>query len=163
MPNLTAKVWRTYNASELFQNELDKIKVNKTIDPGERLNYLLSMFKYANAEVALLCNHQTGAVKKIDNIINKYNDKIGKLKKAIVKKSGDKAKRIKTKIKILKIEKEMKSKNVLLGTSKNNYIDPRIIFAFLKKNNIEQNQMFFNKSLLKKFEWAKSVDENFHF
>jgi DNA topoisomerase-1 len=165
MPNLTAKVWRTYNASNLFQKEIDKIKLDsKTkIEPEERLNYLLSMFNYANTEVALLCNHQKGSTNKIDNILDKYNEKIKKYKKAIKGKSGDKVKRIKTKIKILKIKKEMKTKNVLLGTSKNNYIDPRIIFAFKKKYNIEQDKLFMTKTFLKRFEWAKNVDENFRF
>ena len=71
----------------------------------------------------------------MDNIINKYNDKIKKYKKSIIGKTGDTVKKIKTKIKILKIKRDLKTKNVSLGTSKNNYIDPRIIFAFLKKNN----------------------------
>ena len=163
MPNLTAKVWRTYNASYLFQIEIDKIKINNKIQPDERLNYLLSMFNHANAEVALLCNHQKGKVTKIDNIINKYNDKIKKYKKLIIGKTGDKAKKIKSKIKILKITKNLKTKNVLLGTSKNNYIDPRIIFAFMKKHNINKSNLFFTKSLLKRFEWAKDVDENYKF
>jgi len=163
MPNLTSKVWRTYNASYLFQKELDKIKYDKKNDPEERLNYILSMFNYANTEVAVLCNHQKGVVSKIENVINKYNEKIKKYKKELKNKSGLKAKKIKTKIKILKIRKNLKSKNVSLGTSKNNYIDPRIIFAFLKKNNIDKDKLFFTKSMLKRFEWAKNVDENFRF
>ena len=57
----------------------------------------------------------------------------------------------------------MKTKNVSLGTSKNNYIDPRIIFAFLKKNNIDKDKLFLTKTMLKRFEWAKNVDENFRF
>ena len=163
MPNLTSKVWRTYNASYLFQKEIDKIKLNPKLDPEERLNYLLSMFNHANTEVALLCNHQKGVVSKMDNIINKYNDKIKKYKKSIIGKTGDKVKKIKTKIKILKIKRDLKTKNVSLGTSKNNYIDPRIIFAFLKKNNIDKDKLFLTKTMLKRFEWAKNVDENFRF
>ena len=60
MKNLTAKVWRTYNASTVFQKELDKINEDKVLafDENERINYLLSMFIQANTVVALLCNHQ---------------------------------------------------------------------------------------------------------
>jgi DNA topoisomerase-1 len=54
---------------------------------------------------------------------------------------------MKTKIKILKIKKDLKTKNVSLGTSKNNYIDPRIIFAFLKKNNIDKDKLFFTNTM----------------
>jgi len=46
----------------------------------------------------------------------------------------DKVKKIQIKIKCYKLKKEtkVKMKNVSLGTSKNNYIDPRIIFSFIK-------------------------------
>ena len=53
MPNLTAKVWRTYNASYLFQKEIDKIKLNSNIQHDEKLNYLLSMFNHANIQKLL--------------------------------------------------------------------------------------------------------------
>ena len=162
MPNLTSKVWRTYNASYLFQKEIDKIKLDKKIEPEERINYLLSMFNHANTQVALLCNHQKGSIVKLNNSINKYDEQIKKYKKSMVNKTPEKIRKIKTKIKILKIKKKMKSKNVSLGTSKTNYIDPRIIFSFLKKYDIEPSK-FFTKSLLKRFEWASNVDENYKF
>jgi DNA topoisomerase-1 len=162
MPNLTSKVWRTYNASYLFQKEIDKIKLDKKIEPEERINYLLSMFNHANTQVALLCNHQKGSIVKLNNSINKYDDQIKKFNKSMINKTPDKIKKIKTKIKILKIKKKMKSKNVSLGTSKTNYIDPRIIFSFLKKFEIDPSK-FFTKSLLKRFEWASNVDENYKF
>ena len=53
-------------------------------------------------------------------------------------------------------------KNVSLGTSKNNYIDPRIIFAFIKKFEIPPERIF-TESLLKRFEWASIVDKDFRF
>ena len=68
MRGLTAKVWRTYNASFLFQKELDKIKEEhiKSIDDNERLNYLIAMFNQANTAVALLCNHQKNVNSSLD-------------------------------------------------------------------------------------------------
>jgi DNA topoisomerase-1 len=162
MPNLTAKVWRTYNASYLFQKEIDKIKLNSNIQHDEKLNYLLSMFNHANTEVALLCNHQKGALVHLNNSLNKYDEKIKQLRKSMQGKKSEKVKKIKTKIKILKIKKKIKKQNVSLGTSKTNYIDPRIIFAFMKKYEIDQSK-FFTKSLLKRFEWASIVDENYKF
>tara|TARA_B100001964_G_scaffold142697_1_gene157247 strand:- start:316 stop:480 length:165 start_codon:yes stop_codon:yes gene_type:complete len=53
-------------------------------------------------------------------------------------------------------------KNVSLSTSKNNYIDPRIIFAFIKKFDIPVEKIF-TASLLKRFDWASKVDKNFRF
>ena len=53
-------------------------------------------------------------------------------------------------------------KNVSLGTSKMNYIDPRIIFSFINRFNIPQEKLF-TSSLLSRFEWASSVDKNFRF
>ena len=83
MVGLTAKVWRTYNASLVFQKELDKIKEEKisSMDIEEKLNYLISMFNQANTTVALLCNHQKGVNKSSDVLIEKLNNKIKELKK----------------------------------------------------------------------------------
>ena len=53
-------------------------------------------------------------------------------------------------------------KNVSLGTSKVNYIDPRITIAFTKKHNIDIN-ILFEETLQDKFTWAMDVPENFVF
>ncbi len=170
MPGLTAKVWRTYNASLLFQKELDKIKEEKVseIEPNERLNYLIAMFNQANTAVALLCNHQKASNSSIDNMLIKIDNRLKELKqkkkKYLEKKDNDKSNKIDVKIKTLKLKKEtkLKMKNVSLGTSKNNYIDPRIIFSFIKKFEIPPEKLF-TKVLIKRFEWASKVDKNYRF
>ena len=53
-------------------------------------------------------------------------------------------------------------KDVSLGTSKSNYIDPRIIIAFIKANNIPIEKVF-SKALVEKFKWAMNTDENYIF
>jgi DNA topoisomerase-1 len=170
MKGLTAKVWRTYNASLLFQKELDKVKEEKVseIDPNERLNYLIAMFNQANTAVALLCNHQKNANTSLDNMIDKIDDRLKELKKKKQKyqekKDNEKAKKVEAKIKSLKLKKEtkLKMKNVSLGTSKNNYIDPRIIFSFIKKFEIPPEKLF-TQVLIKRFEWASKVDKDYRF
>jgi DNA topoisomerase-1 len=170
LKGLTAKVWRTYNASFLFQKELDKIKEEKveSIDSNERLNYLIAMFNQANTEVALLCNHQKNTNTSLDILLNKIDTKLKDLKKKkkkyLEKKNQVKAKKVDIKIKALKLKKDtkVKMKNVSLGTSKNNYIDPRIIFAFIKKFDIPPEKLF-TKVLLKRFEWASNVDSDYRF
>jgi DNA topoisomerase-1 len=170
MKGLTAKVWRTYNASLLFQKEIDKIKEEKisSIDSNERLNYLIAMFNQANAAVALLCNHQKNINSNLDTSLDKLDNQIKELlkKKKVYqeKKSNEKVNKISIKIKSLKLKKDtkVKMKNVSSGTSKNNYIDPRIIFAFIKRFDIPPDKLF-TKPLIKRFEWASKVDKDFKF
>lgn len=100
IPSLTAKVFRTYNAS-IFTFKYLKNKNS------------LDELKQCSMKVASLCNH---------------------------KKKG-------------KVE---------LNTSKNNYIDPRIIVSFCKKNNIDIEK-FYSQSQLKIHDWARSTSENFKY
>ena len=170
MKGLTAKVWRTYNASYLFQKELDKAKdsVIMKIPESERINYLVTFFNQANTSVALLCNHQKNVSSNIDKQLETINERIKKLeknkKKYKDKKKKDMVKKIEAKIRTLKLKKTTKNnmKNVSLGTSKNNYIDPRIIFGFMKKFNIPEEKLF-TKTLLKRFEWARDVSKDYKF
>jgi DNA topoisomerase-1 len=167
MKGLTAKVWRTYNASLLFQKEIDKIKEEtiSKIEPSERLNYLIAMFNLANTSVALLCNHQKNINAGADNMINKIDLRIKELKKIKkIQTNKEKLKIIDMKIRSLKLKKEtkLKMKNVSLGTSKNNYIDPRIIFSFIKRFEIPPQKLF-TDALIKRFEWANKVDKEYRF
>jgi len=56
MPGLSAKVFRTFNASFCMQNELEKwdAKKNKHASPEEKLLF----FNETSVQVAILCNHQ---------------------------------------------------------------------------------------------------------
>jgi DNA topoisomerase-1 len=172
LKGLTAKVWRTYNASFIFQKELDKLVSNKKIDQftekEERLNYLIAIFNQANTEVALLCNHQKTVNTNLDKTIGKIDEQLKELKKKKDKykesKNNEKVKKIEVKIKLIKLKKEskIKMKNVSLTTSKNNYIDPRIIFAFIKKFDIPPEKLF-TKQLLTRFQWASLVEPDYKF
>lgn len=179
MTGLTSKVFRTYNASSLFQKELNAIsKKFQNYDEKDKINILLNEFNKANAKVALLCNHQKKVSKGFNNQLDKINQKIKEQKKKKkeleeLKKSAknEKAKKIRIKIKkidnninILKLKKNAKieMKAVSLGTSKINYIDPRITIVFLKKNNLDINKIF-TKTLQQKFYWAFNVDLNYEF
>lgn len=61
-------------------------------------------------------------------------------------------------------DKETKEdlKTVALGTSKINYLDPRITVAWCKRYEVPIEKMF-NKSLLAKFAWAMNVEPEFRF
>jgi DNA topoisomerase-1 len=70
MAGLTAKVFRTYNASFTFQEELKKTKQDSTI--AEKV----LAYNRANREVAVLCNHQRAVAKTHDTQMEKLSDKI---------------------------------------------------------------------------------------
>lgn len=166
MKGLTAKVFRTFNASNLFYKELKKI-TNKydSYTEADKVNILLDEFNKANSKVAQLCNHQKNISKSFEEQLNKMKTQEKEIKSKIKKaKSEDKKKNLKMKLNKLKIKKELKVelKNISLGTSKINYIDPRITVAFMKKHNLPIDKIF-SKTLQEKFRWAFDVDENFKF
>lgn len=68
--------------------------------------------------------------------------------------------------KISKMELDLKhkddNKEVSLGTSKINYMDPRISVAFCKRNDIPIEKIF-SKTLRDKFNWAMAVEPEWEF
>lgn len=173
MKDLSAKVFRTYNASNMFQKELNKItkKYEHSTEPEEiKQKIILDEYAKANAKVAKILNHQKNVSKGYKKQVDKINDTITMFKKKLTKlrrkkrKSPEAIKKIKEKIKNYKSKKELvkEMKNISLNTSKANYIDPRIGTAFFKKHNLDVNKIF-SKTLQKKFEWAFAMDENYQF
>ncbi|KAM3164633.1 DNA topoisomerase I [Lachancea thermotolerans] len=73
MPGLTAKVFRTYNASKTMQDQLDLIPNEGTV--AEK------MLKYnaANRTVAILCNHQRTVTKGHAASVQKATERIEEL------------------------------------------------------------------------------------
>ncbi|KAL2915688.1 DNA topoisomerase 1 [Polyrhizophydium stewartii] len=74
MEGLTAKVFRTYNASFTFQQELAKTPADGTV--AEKL----LAYNRANRQVAILCNHQRTVPKTHSNQIARLQDRILALK-----------------------------------------------------------------------------------
>ena len=101
---------------------------------------------------------------KLKDKMNEYKDKIKELIDDDSDKSKMKVKKLKEQIKKYKLKKEakMELKNISLGTSKTNYIDPRISVAFLKKHDIPVEKIF-SQTLRDKFFWAFDIADDFHF
>lgn len=80
MEGLTAKVFRTYNASKTLQDCL--LKVEKT-SGWKRLNAAEKVVEYnnANREVAILCNHQRSVSKAQEATLDGLGAKLETLKK----------------------------------------------------------------------------------
>lgn len=172
MKGLTAKVFRTFNASFYFQKELKNV-TTKYIDynKDDKVDVLLNEFNKANTKIAALCNHQKKASKthniQVDAInkrIKDYKKKLRKLKASTSKNKTTKIEKLRNKIKELSAKKSLKieQKNLSLGTSKINYIDPRITVAFMKKHGLEIDKIF-SKTLQSKFKWAFDVSDDFKF
>ena len=184
MEGLTAKVFRTYNASKLFQTELNEI--NKQIDKmdhndNNKINLILDMYNKANVKVAVLCNHQKNISKSFNEQIDKIDERIKELKqkkkeldkeketiekgdKDKIKKINEKINKIKDKLTEAENKKDLKMelKNLSLTTSKTNYIDPRITIAFFKKHKLPLEKIF-SQTLRDKFFWAMDIPEEWNF
>ena len=80
MDGLTAKVFRTYNASKTLQDELRKTQELKTfanLMPAQKV----VEYNNANREVAILCNHQRSVSKAQETQLEAIGNKLASLKK----------------------------------------------------------------------------------
>ncbi|ONK79065.1 uncharacterized protein A4U43_C01F2540 [Asparagus officinalis] len=182
MPGLTAKVFRTYNASITLDSMLFEETKEGTLPEK------IAIYQHANKEVAIICNHQRSVSKSHDAQMSRLNEKIDELKaqkeelqvdlsrarkgKPTLKQKKNlspevlekKLNQVEAKIEKMEIDKKVKEdlKTVALGTSKINYLDPRISVAWCKRNEVPIEKIF-NKSLLAKFSWAMDVDPDYRF
>ena len=184
MPEISAKVFRTFNASFTLQQVLQKFDdINNIID--EKVKF----YNDANREVAILCNHQKAVSKNFDTqmelqikalqdmkdefqSLEKSISKLrGKSKKKNLKEGGNnieklEGKRDKLQSKIANFELKMKekeeNKEIALCTSKINYNDPRITISWCKKYEVPIEKIFSSK-LRSKFGWAMYTDTKWAF
>ena len=141
---------------------------------------LVKFYNDANRQVAVLCNHQKAVSKTHDASMDKLKEKLKALQdqikeeSAVLKKGekkGEDVTKQKNKVDKLK-DQEMKmntnakmkedNKTVALGTSKMNYMDPRVSVVFCKKVGLEISKVF-SRSHLDKFPWAMYVESTWRF
>jgi DNA topoisomerase-1 len=77
MPGLTAKVFRTYNASVTLEREL--ANPNNVLDPSATIDEKIAFYNRANREVAILCNHQRTVPKSHDLAMKKMEQQTQEL------------------------------------------------------------------------------------
>ncbi|KAM4018211.1 DNA topoisomerase I, mitochondrial-like isoform 2-T2 [Anomaloglossus baeobatrachus] len=175
MEGLTAKVFRTYNASVTLQQQLQELTDPEDTVPGRILSY-----NRANRAVAVLCNHQRAPPKTFDQSMANLRSKIEAKKEQILlaKKELKEAKKeakendteklrkvVESKKKavmrgeeqLMKLEVQAtdreENKQIALSTSKLNYLDPRISVAWCKKWDVNLEKIY-NKTYRDKFAWA---------
>uniref|UniRef100_A0A8B9G673 DNA topoisomerase I n=1 Tax=Amazona collaria TaxID=241587 RepID=A0A8B9G673_9PSIT len=182
MEGLTAKVFRTYNASITLQQQLKELTNRKS-------SKILS-YNRANRAVAILCNHQRAPPKTFEKSMMNLQSKIDAKKEQLAdarrelksakadakvrrdeksKKSVESKKKAVQRIEeqLMKLEVQAtdreENKQIALSTSKLNYLDPRISVAWCKKWGIPIEKIY-NKTQREKFAWAIDMaEEDFEF
>ena len=76
MKGLSAKVFRTYNASITLEKELPSAEDLKGLDVAEKV----IRYNAANREVAILCNHQKTVSKAAETMFENLHEKLNTLK-----------------------------------------------------------------------------------
>jgi len=192
MHDLSAKVFRTYNASNTLEEQLAEFD-NSTVHTKKTTD-LVNFYNDANKKVAVLCNHQKGVAKSHSESITKLQAKFDALEcelratreqlqdlnkgsnRGILE--GDQFTKLpgtpeacKKQIKSLKdklqriahdITQKESNKNVSLSTSRINYMDPRITVAFCKRVNLEVKHLF-SSTVIQKFPWALAALPDYTF
>ncbi|CAL1262202.1 unnamed protein product [Larinioides sclopetarius] len=163
MKGLTAKVFRTYNASKTLQEQLDLLTKE-----GMSIPEKLAAYNRANRMVAILCNHQRTAPKNFDismaNLKSKIDEKCKLIKEAKKEAKSTEENSSKHNKRLIQLEEQLKklnlqvtekeeNKTIALGTSKLNYLDPRISVAWCKKWDVPIEKIF-SKTQRDRFRWA---------
>ena len=172
MPGLTAKVFRTCIATRVVQIQLSKSNVDKNSPEAQKIYAA----KKANLEAAITCNHKKGidpknptarkALEKFEESINKKNEAIARLNADIAAKTwktGLQKKRLEEKIVRLQMQVtlQQETRDYNLGTSLRNYIDPRIMKAWLNYVQLDWTKIY-TSTLQRKFKWVEDYkDKNF--
>ena len=147
MPRLSPKVFRTFSATQLFRQELEKSKVTSANTDAEKKMALIE----ANAAVARLLNHQMAVPKKWQET---YEKRLA-MQRALRGKEGKSAAKRSQSLK-LRLELMRLSKKWNLGTSLRNYIDPRVVVEFCRRVTYDW-RAYYPKTLVNKFAWAETA------
>ena len=78
MPKLTAKVFRTFNASVTLEKQL-----KETYPEGTTIDEMVTQYNDANRQVAILCNHQRSLPKNWEENTAKKKEKLEIMKKQV--------------------------------------------------------------------------------
>ncbi len=147
VPGVTAKVFRTYHATEETRTALN----SKDVSNAEDLDKVYHA-KEANLRAAVFCNHQRTPPKTWEQ---SYEKKKVKYEEALVSKGpGDS--------RVKKLHRELdfytRTKNYNLNTSMKNYIDPRVFKSWCVSVGLDWAKVY-SKSLQKKFSWVAETSE----
>ena len=151
--NFSAKVFRTRLASNLIHEKLSKIKVKKDATSNEKKNIIDEV----NILIATELNHKRTVSAKSQEAVEKLKEALKELKskKKKLEKEGKSTSAVEKQIdnKQSQIHLKSNTQDIALTTSRQNYIDPRILVSWAKLHDLEMNKIY-TKALQKKFQWA---------
>ena len=172
VPGLTAKVFRTYIATKTVKEELSdpKIRVDKNSSEIEKI-YVMKM---ANLKAAITCNHKKGidpknpasrkALEKFEEALRNKEESIKRIRSDIAAKKWKteiQKRRLEDRLEKLemhlKLQKETRDYN--LGTSLRNYVDPRVMRAWLNYVQLDWRKIY-TTTLQRKFKWVDDYSNN---
>jgi DNA topoisomerase-1 len=151
VPGLTAKVFRTYHATNIVRDFLSSVETKVDRDDLESGLYFAKM---ANLQAAILCNHKRTPPKSWDESLRKKEEKVKELRAihpVTAKQADAHTKRLHKAELSLKTAKLTRDYN--LNTSLKNYIDPRIYKAWAAHLGFDW-QTLYPKTMQRKFGWA---------
>ena len=142
VPGLTAKVFRTWHATDTAKRVLESTGA-EGMDDIDKLYHA----KEANLQAAIFCNHQRTLPKNWQQSYEKKRQKLDEVRSR--GKNDDR--------RLKKLERELdfyvRAKNYNLNTSLKNYIDPRIYKTWCDYVGLDWAKVY-TKSLQRKFSWA---------
>jgi len=172
LPNLTAKVFRTYIATAVVKKHLSapNLKLSKSESEFKKV-YLA---KIANLQAAVTCNHKKGidpknpaskkAWEKFEQSLANKKDKIKQLKLELKeKKWKTELQKLKKEQRIEKLEFQLRlqqeTKDYNLGTSLRNYIDPRVFKSWCEYVDLDWTKIY-TSTLQRKFKWIDQYSKS---
>jgi DNA topoisomerase-1 len=174
MPGLTAKVFRTCIATKVVQEALSNppIRVDKSSSESQKL-YVARM---ANLKAAITCNHKKGvdpknpaakkAIEKFEESIATKKQAISDIKQQIAAKNWKtdlQEQRLKERLEKMEVQMKLQqeTRDYNIGTSLRNYIDPRVMKAWLNYVDLDWTKVY-TATLQRKFKWVEGYkDRNF--
>ncbi len=145
MPGLTAKVFRTYHASEVVKNFLNNAKISE-LDSNFMKKHIAKM---ANLQAAIVCNHKRKPPKNWRKSLEKKKERLRKLRAKKTEKSKEAIKALRLRIKEMKATRDYN-----LRTSLKSYVDPHIYYEWGKKVEFDW-KLYYPKALQRKFSWVE--------
>jgi len=172
VPNLTAKVFRTYIATAIVKKHLSEpiLKVNKNESEFKKVY----VAKIANLQAAITCNHKKGidpknpaskkAWEKFEQSLENKKEKIKQLRMELKENKWKtelqklrKEQRVEKLEFQLRLQKETRDYN--LGTSLRNYIDPRVFKSWCQYVDLDWTKIY-TSTLQRKFKWIEQYSKS---
>jgi DNA topoisomerase-1 len=149
MPELSAKVFRTYHATKAVNEYLNKAQVSASEPEFVKKHAAME----ANLQAAMICNHKRKVPKTWEGSLAKKEERLKKLEEANAAKATEARKKNVEQLK-LKIEEVRETKEYNLRTSLKSYIDPRAYYNWGKKVDFDW-KLYYPKTFQRKFSWVE--------